>query len=63
MKDHIFHDDDDRPIPVSEMSDQDIEICLRFGVEPLDDDGTAEQAMERLRLEQFIRQNNLRNQK
>lgn len=52
-----YHDEED--VPVAEMSTSDIENCLQQGFE-LTSTVTADEVTERLRLELFIRQNNLR---
>lgn len=51
--------------PVAQMRTRDIETCLRKGIEINDSDGLASGeavacVMERLRLELFIRERNLR---
>lgn len=63
MLDYLFKRDDGSEIPVAQMERADIEACLRGGAEVTrrDSPGENEHSIrERLWLELFIRDNNLR---
>lgn len=62
MRDHFFHDDEGRRMPVAEMTDADIRICLDRGFTifnaEIGENGYS--IIERLRIEQTIRALGLR---
>lgn len=63
MKDHVYHSDDGRKIPVSEMTDQEIQMALEDGINILTHlapDLAEESVRKRLELELFIRRQGLR---
>lgn len=51
-----------KPVAVADMPTEEIEACLRAGVVVVIPGVTEEAALERLRLEQYIRANNLRDE-
>lgn len=62
MRDYGFVPDDGRPpVPVAEMTTADIEDCLRDGVKSISTE-SAQAIIERLQLELFIRERNLRSE-
>lgn len=58
MRDYVFHAENGATVPVSDMSNKDIDECLLNGVEA--DVEKVEDAMERLRIEKRIRELGLR---
>lgn len=60
MRDYDFEQDDGRWVAVSDMADADLVSCLQFGFELKSPEVPAPAIRERLLLEAFIRENNLR---
>ena len=60
MKDYDCLFDDGSSLPISQLSNELIAESLADGVESFDPNVPADAILERLRLEVFIRENNLR---
>jgi hypothetical protein len=62
MRDHVRITDDGQRTPVADMTTEEIQECLQHGVAIREEseNTTAEDVMERLRLELFIRERGLR---